>query len=128
MFQVSINGEPVEGDVTFLTAVIYEQEFSRDIIKDLFGKQDAESGAIEIAGKGDKARIVSIDYTKVDWTNVMRAVWAAIRTADDSVPSFKAWMKSVRNANSWELRSMVVDAAYDCFFRAELAEEGAEAE
>ncbi len=116
MFEVSIDGKTVKGEVTFYTAQLYEAEFRSDIIKDLFGEQDT-SPALELDGES----IVRIDFTKVNWFATMKVLWAAIKTADDSTPNYTEWMKRTRGLNLWMVQELLGAEVADCFFRAETA-------
>lgn len=117
MFKVNVDGRELDAEVSFYTAQLYEVEFNSDMISDLFGKQDDDSGAVKIAGKGAKARIVSIDFTKVKWICVARILWAACKTADEEVGSYSSWMREMKGVNFWDLRSQLIDEVSDCFFR-----------
>ena len=123
MFKVNIDGVETVAEVSFYTAQLYEAEFGSDLIQDLFGKQDDGSGIVEMSGKGDKARVVSIDFTKIGWTGVTKALGAACKTADESVGSYPSWMKEIRGVNMWDVRSQLINEVTDCFFRASAAGE-----
>lgn len=127
MFQVEIDGKTYEGKVTFYTAQLYEVEFRSDLIRDLFGVQTAEQALeVEMDGDGEEAqaRIVKIDFTKVSWSAVMKVLWAALKTADSSLPSYSEWMKKASGANLWLVQELIGEAVTDCFFRASTSEEG----
>jgi len=120
MFEVSIDGKKVKAEVTFYTAQLYEAEFRSDIIKDLFGEQNAGS-VIDFSGDD----VIRIDFTKVNWTAMMKVLWAAVKTADDSTPGYTEWMKRTKGLNLWLVQEMIGAEVADCFFRAEAAGEEA---
>lgn len=131
MFHIEIDGKDFEGKVTFYTAQLYEMEFRSDIIQDLFGIQTAEQPMeIEVDGEGENAtaRIAKIDFTKISWTAVMKTLWAALKTADSSLPSYSEWMKGSSGVNLWLAQDLIGNEVSDCFFRPSTAEEGAEEE
>ena len=118
MFDVSIDGKPVKADVSFYTAWLYESEFNADLISDFYGVQDMKP--IATADDGE----FRVDFTRVNWTAATRVLWAAIKTADQSTPGYREWMKSARGIDSYTLRIQLDEAIADCFFRAGGAEEG----
>ena len=125
MFTFDMDGEKVTADVSFYTALIYESEFRSDVIQDLFGAVGEDSGEF----KFDQGNLVAIDFTKVSWLSVAKALWSAVKTADPSTPSYKVWMEGANGVNLWEVRDQLLTAFGDCFFRTEPAEpEGAGAE
>lgn len=122
MFEVEINGKKVNAEVTFYTAVLYEEEFRKDIIQDFFGVQDSSEALIVETEDGDEPK-VSIDFTKVNWASSMKVLWAAVKTANDRTPGYVAWMKKAKGINLWVLREAIGIEMADCFFRAGAAEE-----
>jgi len=114
MFEVEIDGKKVKAEVTFYTSYLYEAEFRADMIKELFGKQDFEP---QFEADGDT--IVKIDFTKVNWAVTAKVLWAAIKTADESTPSYAAWMKATKGLNMWLVSEQLSVEVADCFFRAE---------
>ena len=120
MFEVEIGGKKVKAEVSFLTAQLYEAEFRSDIIQDLYGLQSFADGEFEFKD----GSIVGIDFTKVRWLEVTKALWAAVKTADPTLPGYSEWVKTTSGANLWEIRDELVNAVNDCFFRAGAPEEG----
>ena len=122
MFEVSINGEKVEAEVSFLTAVLYESEFGKDMIQDFFG---------DILKMGDQVvldedlNVVSIDFERINWMAANRVLWAAIKTADDSAPGYRKWAKQTKGVDMWGIRDELAGEVSDCFFRPSLAQEEA---
>ena len=119
MFEVTIGEKTYKAEITFYTAVLYESEFRSDIIADLFGVQGQDRNPFSFNGEN----LAEIDFTKVGWLSVAKATWAALKTADSSIPSYQAWMKKARGVNFWDLRETLLEDASDCFFRAAVAEE-----
>lgn len=83
-----------ELNVSMFTLVVYEQEFHRDLIKDVFG-------VVEINNtKTDK---IALDYRTVEWTALTRALWAALKAADSSIPPYGEWAKDAGDIDLWAL-------------------------
>lgn len=122
MFEVPVDGAKVACDVTFDTALIYEQEFGGDIIADLFGRQTTD-GALFVFDDED---LVGIDFTKVRWLSLTKVLWAAMKTADKSVAPYREWARDTGGVNLLEARRLMQEAVNDCFFRAEDSAEEAE--
>jgi len=118
MFEITIDGKQVKGEVSFYTAYLYEAEFGGDLIKDLFGTQDLEP-EIETAG----GAVVRIDFTKTNWNAVGKVLWAAVKTANEATPSYSAWMKRTKGLNMWLVGMLLSEEVADCFFRTEAAGE-----
>lgn len=127
MFTFEANGKTYNAKVTFYTAHLYEMEFRSDLIRDLFGVQTAEQPLeIERTGDGeDDYRIVKIDFTKVNWTVVAKALWAAVKTANKATQNYAEWMQSMSGVNLWFIQDQLGEEISDCFFRAEAPEEDA---
>ena len=117
MFNVEIDGEKYKAAVTFYTAQLYESEFRSDIIKDFFGVQ-ALSTPIEV---GDDGNIANIDFTKTNWLAATKVLWAALKTADDSIPGYTQWMKNTAGVNMWLVQDQLGVEVADCFFRSDIA-------
>lgn len=120
MFEVEIGGKKVKAEVSFYTAQLYEAEFRADLIKDLFGEQVFSSPV-----ESDGENVISIDFTRVNWLATAKALWAAIKTADESTPGYTAWMRATKGLNMWLVSDQLATEVADCFFRAEAP--GAEA-
>lgn len=121
MFTVEFQEGTYDAEVSFYTAVLYEQEFCKDMLQDFFGVQGTE-GPIGVDGDA----IVTIDFTKVNWGAATKALWAAMKTADPSIPSYQLWVKNTKGANMWLIREQLANEIGDCFFRAEAPGEEAE--
>lgn len=107
--ELTINGERVECALSVYTLVIYEQEFDGvDMISDINGKVYASDA------EGEEG--VLFDFSKIPWKKVMQGAWAMLKTADESVPHFEKWAKTVKEVDSFELRDVLSDAMSDAFF------------
>ena len=102
------NGER-EFRCTALTCMIYEHEFisdenpkiTGDLIADTIGKVQVSSNDIlHVTDEGNYITTV-IDYTRVNWQAVYRALWAMLRTEMEiarqkgepvvNVPAYRTW-------------------------------------
>lgn len=111
MFEVEINGEKQKAEVTFYTAWLYEQEFGAKLVQDYMQGADYEEAEMG----GEKVAVVKFDT--IDWMTIVRILWAAVKTADESAPPFEEWMKKAGGANLWDARTDLDKAISECFFR-----------
>ena len=118
MFSVDLNGETLKAEVSFYTSLLYEQEFSSDMLEDFLGVQTFDE-TVKVGPDG----IVKVDFTKSNWTVIMKGIWAALKTANPDTPGFAKWMRSAKGANLWDLKDVIGDEVADCFFRAGAAGE-----
>ena len=123
MFKVDIDGKTVDAEVSFLTLQLYEAEFRADIIQDFFGVQD---GKAPVTYDENDESIVKIDFTKIAWSSITKALWAACKTANPSTASYSSWMKKTKGVNMWLVREQLAEEISDCFFRTGAAKEGAQ--
>ena len=94
---------------TAITCMIYEQEFvsdpndkiTGDIIADTIGKvQLSSSDVLHVTDDGAYVTTV-IDYTKVNWNAIFRALWAMLKTSQENgdksnpIPGFKTWQATL---------------------------------
>ena len=94
---------------TAKTCMIYEQEFvndkneriTGDLIADTIGKVTLSSSDIlHVTDDGTYITTV-IDYTKVNWNAIFRALWAMLKTAQensdskDAIPGFTTWQSQL---------------------------------
>ena len=119
MFEVVINGEKTKAEVTFYTAWLYEAEFQSKLIQDYMGGQEFDE-----VGEGDDAFAI-VKFDSIDWMTMTRVLWAAIKTAKESTPSYEQWIRKAGGANLWNARASLDEAITDCFFRSEAAGEEA---
>lgn len=78
------NGE-VEAIYNFYTLYLYEQEFGSDLVKDVFG---VVTDDVQDSG-------VLFDFSKVNWTSVVKALWAGVKCANPSTPRFEEWARGI---------------------------------
>ncbi len=124
MFEFDTDAGKLKAEVTFYTAQVYEAEFQGDIIADIFGVQRMDSGEFSF----DDGALVGIDFTKVGWTQLTRALWAAVKTAEPSTKRYAEWVRDMKGLNLWDVRNSLIEEISDCFFRSEAPEEDAEEE
>ena len=80
---------PREARLSVLTLMLYEQEFGgADMLADVLGRQDVSGGGADDG---------TVDFSGVRWGALARALWAALKTADDDVPPFAEWAASVED-------------------------------
>lgn len=101
-----------EAVISVATMMVYEQQFHSDIIQDLFGRS-------VIRRKDDSEDILlEVDYRDVNWTALVRVLWAALKTADETYPSFREWSLSLGPIDLNDLSAKLIPEAYGQFFRA----------
>lgn len=92
--------------------MLYEQEFGSDIIKDLFGRvvlrRQADDPDVEFA----------MDYRDTNWTAAVKALWAGLKSADESVPPFREWERSAGAIDMNAVVAALIPEAWRMFFRA----------
>ena len=120
MFEVVVNGKKTKAEVTFYTAWIYEAEFQSKLIQDYMGGQEFDE-----VGDENGSSIAIVKFDSIDWLTMTRVLWAAIKTAKDSTPSYEQWIRKAGGSNLWEARASLDEAITDCFFRSEAAGEEA---
>ena len=109
---------------TAYTVVLYEQEFKRDIIKDVFGRIDLRKAGANVDENGN---VVVLDYTMDDWNAELRALWALLKTAYElskknnekrkRIPGFAEWVLGIGAVNFSEISHAVVAECDRGFFR-----------
>ncbi len=123
------NGVEREYEATTYTLVVYEQEFKRDLIKDVYGRIDTRRGASVFDEDGN---IVVADYTYDNWTDELRAFWAMLKTSEAickrenrpclPVPSFKQWCLETRSIDMGEVSELVYNECQRGLFRSGAAD------
>ena len=132
MFKVEIGGKTVEADVTFYTAYLYEAEFTSNIIQDVYGRQGEDSPQfveMEVSKDEDgdeSVKVRSIDFSAVNWTSLLKATWAAIKTVNPRTRGYADWLKDSSGIDLVEIRGELINAIDDCFFRSRASEEESE--
>ena len=106
------NGER-EFRCTALTCMIYEHEFvsddnpkiTGDLIADTIGKiQVSANDILHVTDEGNYITTV-VDYTRVNWQAIYRALWAMLRTESEiakqdgkkaeAVPAYRTWEREL---------------------------------
>ena len=123
------DGTEHEYEATTYTLVVYEQEFKKDLIKDVFGRIDITQAVRNI---DDDGNVIAMDYTMDNWTAYPRAFWAMLRTSEEicrregrkheAVPSFVQWCLDTRGIDMGELSQAVFDECQRGLFRAGAAD------
>lgn len=110
--KVKIGDEELEAIASAKTLMVYEQEFGSDLIQDLFGR-----AVIRKPEEGEDVLMV-FDYTATNWTAALKALWACLRTASDSVPPFKEWIADLPDVNLMEVTGALYPEVQRRLFRA----------
>lgn len=94
------------------TLVIYEQEFGTDLIHDVYGRH-----VIERPKTDDDGNVLPVvDYTRFNWTSMVKALWAMLKTADPSVPPFMEWARENGGVNLFALNNEMMEELDRGFF------------
>lgn len=112
------------------TLVLYEQQFGGDLIQDLFGKVEVRKSDVETALRNvgveeaperedDDPVLFTSDYTQTNWTAVLKALWAGLKTADDALPGFTQWSRELGAIDLGRLQKEIVPEAMRMFFRSD---------
>lgn len=115
------------------TLMVYEQQFKRGMIEDVFSRVRIAEDDFD-----DDGTLLVADYTIDHWDKYVKALWAMLRAGSDlaraegreyeTVPSFEEWSVKVTNLDMQELSLVVVSECQRGFFRtgAVATEEGPE--
>ena len=104
--------------------VIYEQQFKRGMIEDVFGR-------ITLSGRdGDvdeDGNVIVADFTIDHWSAYIRALWAMLRAGADlariehrdyeRIPDFEEWSIRATNLDLSEISHIVVTTCQKELFR-----------
>lgn len=104
------------------TLMVYEQQFKRGMIEDVFSKVRIDEDDFD-----DDGTMLVADYTIDHWDKYVKALWAMLKAASDlaraegreyeKVPSFDEWSVRVTNLDMQELSLVVVTECQRGFFR-----------
>lgn len=118
------DGTEHEYEATTYTLMLYEQEFKRDLIKDVFGRIDIRNAAKNFDEDGN---MVAMDYTIDNWMAELRAFWAMLRTSYEiarsegrvaaQVPPFVQWCLKTRSIDMGQVSQAVWDECQRGLFR-----------
>lgn len=111
-FEVEYNGGVHIAAAGLRALDIYEQEFGRDLIKDVYGVMEFTKADVT----PDDEVLVTLDFRKVNWTALVRAAWACLKNEDDSIPPYKRWIAEASGLNLNELNTKAAPAFEDAFF------------
>ena len=92
---VVINGKDVEVEVTAYTMLIYEDTFK---------------------GHGflrDTDRVLVPNLNDVKFGTAVKLLWAAAKTADDTIPNFKTWSKDVSIKDAISATDTIINLIVD---------------
>lgn len=102
--EFTIKGEKVAGKLSVFALMLYEQEFEgADMLQEFYGVVDEENGG-------------GIMPSKL-WIATVKAMWACIKTADDSTPSFNTWAKENDDFNIMEVYETIQKEINEKLFR-----------
>lgn len=123
------NGTEHEYEATTYTLVVYEQEFKKDLIKDVFGRVSLVDAGRNIDENGN---VIAMDFTIDNWMADLRAFWAMLRTSAEiarsegrrvePVPSFVQWCLKTRGIDMAEITRVVFDECQRGLFRSGAAD------
>lgn len=118
------NGTEHEYEATTYTLVVYEQEFKKDLIKDVFGRVSLVDAARNVDSDGN---MIAMDFTIDNWMADLRAFWAMLRTSAEiarsegrkvePVPAFVQWCLKTRSIDMSEITRIVFDECQRGLFR-----------
>lgn len=118
------NGTEHEYEATTYTLMVYEQEFKKDLIKDVFGRIDTRQAQGNFDEDGN---LVAWDYTIENWNAELRAFWAMLRTSSEiaradgrryeTVPSFVQWCLKTRSIDMGQVSQAVFNECQRGLFR-----------
>ncbi len=92
---VVINGKDIEVEVTAYTMLIYEDTFKGHSFL-----RDAD-------------RVLVPNLNDVKFGTAVKLLWAAAKTADDTIPNFKAWSKGISIKDAISAIGKIVDLIVD---------------
>lgn len=118
------NGIEHEYEATTYTLMVYEQEFKKDLIKDVFGRIDTRQAQSNFDEDGN---LVAWDYTIENWNAELRAFWAMLRTSYEiarsegrqpaPVPPFVQWCLKTRSIDMGQVSQAVFNECQRGLFR-----------
>lgn len=104
--------EEIEYELCLRTLTIYEQTFGGDMLADLLGEQVVRRPS------SDPDVVISIDYSMLNWTKAMKALWAAAKTANAKLPPFDKWQATFdgKKVDMWALMNDFVPNVHEVLF------------
>lgn len=123
------NGVEREYEATTYTLVVYEQEFGKDLIKDVFGRIDVRKAIENFDSEGN---MVVMDYTVDNWNAELRAFWAMLKTSEAickrenrpclAIPSYPQWCLETRSIDMSQISQLVFEECQRGLFRSGAAD------
>lgn len=122
IFKYDYDGSGTERDVMFsaYTLIVYEQEFKKGLIEDVYGRITVPST--------DEGETLVADYTIDNWQAYVKALWAGLKAASDladadrvkhePVPPYREWCMRVPSLDFGDLSRFVLDCCNKGLFRA----------
>ena len=92
---VVINGTDVEVEVTAYTMLIYEDTFKGD----------------SFLRNADRVLVKNLNDVK--FGSAVKLLWAAAKTADDTISNFKAWSKEISIKDAISATGKIIDLVVD---------------
>lgn len=106
------------------TLMVYEQNFKRGMIEDVFGRISVEGHDEDVTEDG---YLRVLDFTIDHWGAYVKALWAMLKSGADlaraegrpytPVPNFEDWSIKVTNLNMSDVSRVVVQECQRGFFR-----------
>lgn len=106
------------------TLMVYEQNFKRGMIEDVFGRISVEGHDEDVTEDG---YLRVLDFTIDHWGAYVKALWAMLKSGADlaraegrqyiPVPSFEDWSVKATNLNMSDVSHVVVQECQRGFFR-----------
>lgn len=138
----------VELDTSINALEVYRGRFGGDMVSDVFGVIDLTGGTVETVddefvlqrlkealpdGKAlprgteklvreafPAPRIAKLDYTLDNWTAYPRALWAMLKSADESVPDYADWAASTAGIDLRALSNVLYAVMRDSYLGGEM--------
>lgn len=107
MVKLPIGDKEHDAIFSVWTLTIYEQEFKSDMIKDVLGK---------ITPTNDDVNYLTASWNTFGWNEISKAAWAAIKAADDTLPSYEQWAKEVDGVDLDAINDVVIPQMLEKFF------------
>lgn len=92
---VVINGQNVDVEVTAYTMLIYEDTFKGHSFL-----RDAD-------------RVLAKNLNDVKFGSAVKLLWAAAKTADDTIPNFKTWAKDISIKDAISATDTIINLIVD---------------
>lgn len=139
IFEIEYGGSTHKAAAGLDTLTIYEQAFGSDLIQDVFGVVNVTVGDIkesvrrqgiegENGEKPDDEILLTIDYTKTNWTMLVRALWACVKSYNSEIPTFETWSKETEGLDLASLNQTMLPVFNEVFFPARSGDAAKEAD